>query len=236
MTALLVRVGADQSTGGGSWNGPIDSSSNEFAYVSIPETKPIRAGMEKPYKSLVPVLSKFGVDLPAHLASQHMHLDPDFDYLTYGDQGKRAKQLSQKVRNKGDMIAFYAGLKDVRGKQLIYAIIGLFIVDEIILASKMPTPALNTNAHSRRILPDDARDIIVRARQNISGRLQRCIPIGQWRDGAYRVDRGILETWGGLSVKDGFLQRSARLPEIRKPDTFLHWLHSQSPILLQANN
>jgi hypothetical protein len=105
------------------------------AYVSIPETKPIREGMEKPYKSLLSVLSKFGVDLPAHLAPQHMHLDPDFDYLTYGDQGERAKQLSEKVRNKGDIIAFYAGLKDVRGKQLIYAIIGLFIVDEIILAS-----------------------------------------------------------------------------------------------------
>jgi Nucleotide modification associated domain 3 len=82
MNALLVRIGADLSAGGGHWNGPVDSRSNEFVYVPIPETKPVRAGMEKPYKSLVPALSNFGVSLPAHLVSRQMHLDPDFDYLT----------------------------------------------------------------------------------------------------------------------------------------------------------
>lgn len=236
MNALLVRVGADQSSGGGLWNGPIDSRSNDYVYVSIPETKPIRAGKEKPYKSLVPALSKFGVSLPGHLAPRHMHLDPDFDYLTYGDQGERAKQLSAKVGNKGDIIVFYAGLKDAREEQLIYAIIGMFFVDEIVLAAKVPPSAFDRNAHSRRILPDNAQDIVVRAQPNVSGRLQRCIPIGEWRDNAYRVRRHILEAWGGLSVKDGYLQRSVRLPEIRKPDSFLHWFHSQAPVLLQANN
>jgi Nucleotide modification associated domain 3 len=146
VNALLVRVGSDQSSGGGFWNGPIDSRSNEFVYVSIPETKPIRGGMEKPYTSLIPVLSRFGVSLPVYLTSQHMHLDPDFDFLTYGDQGERAKQLLEKVRNKGDMIAFYAGLKDVREKRLIYAIIGLFVIDEIALATKIPEA--NINAHA----------------------------------------------------------------------------------------
>jgi hypothetical protein len=34
---------------------------------------------------------EYGVALPAHLREQNMHLDPDFDYLTYGDQGERAK-------------------------------------------------------------------------------------------------------------------------------------------------
>jgi Nucleotide modification associated domain 3 len=236
VNALLVRVGADLSAGGGLWNGPVDSRSYEFVYVPIPETKPVRAGMEKPYRSLVPALSKFGVSLPPHLTLQHMHLDPDFDYLTYGDQGERAKQLLAKVGTKGDIIVFYAGLKDARVKQLTYAIIGLFFVDEIVLAARMPSAALKSNAHSRRILPDDAQDIVVRASPKASGRLQRCIPFGEWRDGAYRVRRDILEAWGGLSVKDGFLQRSARLPEIRKPESFLHWLHSQAPVLLQANN
>ena len=64
MRCLLVRVGADRSRGGGSWNAPVNSASNKFAYVAIPETRAVRAGMEKPYSALAPALSKFGVTLP----------------------------------------------------------------------------------------------------------------------------------------------------------------------------
>lgn len=84
---MLVRVGADLSAGGGSWNGPVDSQTGEFTYVAIPENRPVHAGLEKPYAALVPALARFGVSLPAHLAGRHMHLDPDFDHLTYGEQG-----------------------------------------------------------------------------------------------------------------------------------------------------
>ena len=91
MKALLVRVGADRSAGGGSWNGPVDGESGEFAYVAIPETSRVHIGMEKPYSSLAPILARFRVDLPAHLRLQHMHLDPDLQHLTYGDQLERAK-------------------------------------------------------------------------------------------------------------------------------------------------
>ena len=69
----------------------VDSTSNKFAYVAIPETRAVRAGMEKPYSALAPALVKFGVTLPNHLRARHMHLDPDFDYLSYGDQGARAR-------------------------------------------------------------------------------------------------------------------------------------------------
>lgn len=93
MNGLLVRVGADLSPGGGSWNGPVHAGSGEFVYASIPENSPVYPGMEKPYSRLAPVLAKFGVDLPVHLRMRHMHLDPDFEHLTYGDQGERAKQL-----------------------------------------------------------------------------------------------------------------------------------------------
>jgi hypothetical protein len=109
--------------GGGSWNAPVDSTSNEFAYVAIPETRAVRAGMEKPYNALAPALSKFSVALPGHLRDRHMHLNPDFDYLSYGDQGARASQLRTKLSS-GDRIVFYSGMKDVRDSQrLVYAII-----------------------------------------------------------------------------------------------------------------
>jgi hypothetical protein len=42
MKALLVRVGADQTEGGGCWNGPVNSVMRKFVYVPIPESKSIR--------------------------------------------------------------------------------------------------------------------------------------------------------------------------------------------------
>lgn len=236
MRCLLVRVGADQSIGGGLWNAPVNSATNEFAYVAIPETRALRPGMEKPYSALTAALAKFAVALPSYLCERNMHLDPDFTYLTYGDQGERAKQLKQKLRP-GDRIVFYCGLRDVHdGTRLIYAIIGLFVVDTMVLAVNVEESLRNSNAHSRRILEEDAQDLIVRGRFGASGRLERCIPIGEWRNRAYRVRPDILNAWGGLSVKDGYLQRSIRLPEFLDPSRFLDWLNDKKPTLVQANN
>lgn len=202
MNALLVRVGADSSPGGGSWNSPVDTKTGRFVYAAIPETRPVHPGMERPYADLEPLLFKSGIRLPAHLRLQHMHLDPDFKYLTYGDQGERAKQLARKL-GKGDIVALYAGLADLRGGQrLIYAIIGLFTVADLIPATSVTVEARDTNAHSRRVLADSAQDLIVRGQPGMSGRLERCLPIGEWRDRAYRVRPDLLQKWGGLSAKD----------------------------------
>jgi len=236
MNALLVRVAADLSPGGGSWNGPVDSQSGEFVYVAIPENSPIHPGMEKPYTALASTLTKFGTSLPAHLRARHMHLDPDFAHLTYGDRGERAKQLRANLR-KNDLIVFYAGLADVRGVPgLVYAIIGLFVVEEFLLATEVPVADRDINAHTRRVLEPGAKDLIMRGRPGVSGRLQRCIPVGEYRDRAYRVRSDLVHEWGGLSVNDGYLQRSARLPRFLDPLRFQRWLETQRPILVQENN
>jgi hypothetical protein len=174
MRCLLVRVGVDRSAGGGFWNAPVKSSSGEFAFVPIPETKPVHPGVEKPYAALTSVLGKFRVTLPEHLQGRHMHLDPDFDHLTYGDQGERAKQLQKKLQP-GDRIVFYSGMKDVRGRQLVYALIGLIVVEDIVLATSVPEQGRDCNAHLRRLLPNGAQDIIVQGNRELSGRLERCI-------------------------------------------------------------
>ena len=233
MNALLVRVGADQSTGGGGWNGPVDSRSRHYAYVAIPESHEVQPGMEKPYSALTAVLGRFGITLPQHLRGQHMHLDPDFEHLTYGDQGERAKQLA--TLQEGDQLFFYAGLKDVNTGQLAYALIGLLVVESWIPARDVRPEERVQNAHSRREEPGST-DMIWRGRAGVSGRLRRCLPIGEYRDGAYRVTRALISAWGGLSVKDGYLQRSARLPRFLDPARFLEWFHAQQPELLQANN
>ncbi len=233
MNALLVRVGVDQSIGGGGWNGPVDSISGEYAYVAIPESHLVRSGMERPYAGLAPALERFGVMLPQHLLHQRMHLDPDFEHLTYGDQGERAKQLA--TLQNGDHIVFYAGLKDVSTGQLVYALIGLLVVSSCIPARDVHSDGRVQNAHSRREDPGST-DMIWRGRPGVSGRLRKCLRIGEYRDGAYRVTQDLLSQWGGLSVKDGYLQRSARLPRFLDPARFFDWFHAQEPELLQSNN
>jgi hypothetical protein len=236
MNALLIRIGADQSTGGGSWNGPVDLRSRKFVYVPIPETQPVHEGMEKKFSSLSLPLSSFGTSPPRHLQTQAMHLDPDFGYLTYGDRGERARQIRANLGS-DDLIVFYAGLSDVRDKsRLVYAIVGLFVVGSIIRAIDLPAAERDINAHSRRILDRDAQDLIVCARQKVSGRLERCLPIGEWRNRAYRVRSDLLNAWGGLSVKDGYLQRSARLPLFLDAKQFLSWFDNMGPNLVQRNN
>lgn len=236
MNALLVRVGADQSAGGGSWNGPVDGGTGEFVYMPIPESGEVHVGLERPYASFAPALTRFGLELPAHLEGRRMHLDPDFEHLTYGDRGERAKQIRASA-GPGDMIVFYAGLADVRGaERLVYALIGLLTVKEIVAALDVPSERWDSNAHCRRVLAPTATDIVVCGRAASSGRLPRCLPIGEYRDRAYRVRRDLLEEWGGLSVKDGYLQRSARLPRFLDAERFMGWFASQRPVLMQANN
>jgi hypothetical protein len=235
MNALLVRVAADQSEAGGYWNGPADPVTKQFVYVAIPESSTCRPGLNKPYQLVAPALTMFGLTLPLHLAKQDMHLDPDFEHLTYGDTNERAKQIATKV-GPDDLLVFYAGLRDLRSKsQLVYALIGLYVIEEIVQAVTVPSHQLHENAHTRRASPAN-QEIVVRARRGISGRMERCIPIGDYRERAYRVWPELLTEWGGLSVTNGFLQRSGRLPEFADAGKFFEWFQRQKVPLVQRNN
>src|SRR5207302_10877321 len=125
-------------------------------------------------------------------------------------------------------------LRDVSSGSLVYALIGLYIIDEILLARTIDRNRWSENAHTRRI--PGPGDIVVRARTRVSGRLQKCIPIGEYRDRAYRVKRELLEAWKGLIVKNGYLQRSARLPAFLNAEKFYGWFLAQNPELLAENN
>jgi hypothetical protein len=236
MKGLLVRVAADQSDGGGCWNGPMDSSTGQFVYVSIPESCRSHRGLKKPYAGIRPALASFNTELPSHLTKRNMHLDPDFDHLTYGDGGERAKQIQTKVGH-DDFLVFYAGMRDVRPSTgLVYALIGIYVVNEVVRAMAIPAARRHENAHTRMLLPATAKDIVVRARRGVSGRLARCIPIGDYRERAYRVWPKLLKAWGGLSVNNGYLQRSARLPEFTNPHRFYEWFLAQKVAVVARNN
>jgi hypothetical protein len=136
----------------------------------------------------------------------------------------------------GDLLVFYASLADIHTKALVYAIIGLYVIEDIFLATNLPLAERHTNAHCRRDLEPHAQDLIIRGRPGVSGRLVRCIPIGNYREKAYRVRPDILDEWGGLSVKNGYLQRSARLPRFLDPKRFQKWLNFRKPVWVQTNN
>jgi hypothetical protein len=217
MKALLIRVGADQSEGGGYWDGPFDQTNGEFIYVPIPDDEEFHQGLAIPYFTV-------------------MHLDPDFSFLSYGNQGQRAIQISRKLA-RGDLIVFYAGLKDIRPKpQLVYAIIGLLVVDSITPSSEVASALRHENAHTRRVTTFPGKDIVVRSKPGLSGRCTRAIPVGYYADRAYRVLPSLLKDWRGLSVKDGYLQRSARLPEFLDADRFYAWFLAQNVELVARNN
>jgi Nucleotide modification associated domain 3 len=234
---LLVRVGADQTEDGGAWNGPVDRTTWRFVYTPIRERDPSHPGFKTPFALAAPWLASFGLLLPAHLSAEDMHLDPDFQYLTYGDSGSRASQILTKV-NQDDLLVFYAGLRDTsRVKtQLVYAIIGLYVIDEILLVTSVPKNLWHQNAHTRRLPGTRKVQVVVRARPTVSGRLVRCIPIGNYRQRAYRVFPDLLTNWGGLSVKNGYIQRSARLPEFQNASRFYSWFGAQNISLIPRNN
>jgi len=230
MKGLLVRVGIDSTAG--HWNAPVNLDTYEFAYVTITETEPLRHGLARLFDEFRATVSRFKVEMPRYLEGAPTHLDPDFSTLTYGDQGERAKQVQRLTS--GDLLAFFAGLRDPGANKLLYGLIGLYVVDEIVSAKTIARNRWPENAHTRRI--PGPTDIVVRARPKISGRLERCIPIGEYRAGAYRVRKDLVSAWGGLTVYDGYIQRSARLPAFRETARFYRWFLKHRRSLVQRNN
>ncbi len=241
MKAILIRVGIDQTASSGNWNAPCNPETGDFVYVPIKQTKVANvAGMEKCYAdTIVPALAGFSerngceVFLPGNLADECMHLDPDFENLTYGDTEKRGKYLQTFEEN--DMVVFFAGLKSVTDDKLVYALIGLLTVKEIVRADNIPQSRWDENAHTRNS-PPEPTDIVVRGKREKSGRLAKYIPIGEFRKHSYRVTKPLLEKWGGLRVKNGYLQRSANPPLFSDAERFYNWFREQKPRLMQTNN
>ncbi len=244
MNALLVRIGADQEYG--HWNAPVDAEGH-FVYVPIPE-KPgttFHVGLEHRYDEILPALTQFcrnnecnlgDIRFPEALLECSMHLDPDFECLTYGDEGGRrgAKMVNMA---EGDLLIFYGGLRPTYSceHKLIYALLGMYVVDVVTPVASVPREQWHENAHVRKTTRGET-DIVVRAKLGLSGRFERCIPIGERRTGAYRVRQEILDAWGGMSVKNGFIQRSAVPPTLTASGRFLDWLEKQNVTLITRNN
>lgn len=258
MRGLLVRVGIDKTKAYGGWNGPVDTRSWRFVCVPISDSSYndsgyIDGGKRVYGKEVTAALAAFGSEcgaadnlrfrLPERLHNEPMHLDPDFLRLTYGDDAKRGRKLRE--FDEGDFIAFYSSLRPIceshwtnlrksGGGRLVYALIGLFVLSaRPVAVSQVPAAKRLFNAHTRWNTLKDG-DIVVSGEPGKSGLFERCIPIGEFRDNAYRVKADVLAEWGGLEVQNGWIQRSANLPEFSSPDRFRSWLDKQSVRLDRA--
>jgi hypothetical protein len=258
MRGLLIRVGIDQTPQYGGWNAPVNTENWRYVYVPIRDASYNNSGYigggNRVYgQEVSPVLAAFRAEsgnaesacfeLPARLLNEPMHLDPDFLSLTYGDDSDRGSKL--KELGEGDFIAFYASLRPISEDhwnrvrkscqdRLVYALIGLFVLSSPpVDATNVPNAHRGLNAHTRwnRL---NAGDIVVFGKPDQSGLLERCIPIGEFRDRAYRVQSDLLSEWGGLSVKNGWIQRSRNLPEFRSPLRFREWLDKREIRLNRA--
>jgi hypothetical protein len=232
---VMIRVAADSTTEGGNWHSPINISSSNYLYIPIPDS-PARAlpTHGRPYLSIESKLQGFGVSLPDHLSTRVMHLDPDFEHLTYGDRNRKSVQLSKLEED--DIIVFYGAFRDYSMKEnnLFYCMFGLFVIKEIVRANSIPEERCHENAHTRRTdIKND--EIVIRAKEIVSGRLEKLILIGEYRDKAYRLLPEISRAWGGISTKDDFIMRAAVPPSINNPDQFLEWFQKQGIQLIKQN-
>jgi hypothetical protein len=110
----------------------------------------------------------------------------------------------------------------------------LYKIKAIVQAKSVSQSQWAENAHTRRS-PNDS-DIVVYAEPNYSGRLRRCIPIGELRDGMYRVRNDLLDAWGGLDVRDGYIQRGGWPPAFQAANRFYDWFLAHKPELVAQNN
>ena len=233
-TGILLRVGVDSQAG--QWNAPC-SDDGRFCYVPIPDGghSGWSRNLDHYYDEFVPFVTAIGVEWPKELRGT-CHLDPDFAHLTYGDGGNRARRIRDFL-SPGDFIVFWSGLRLVDGQDsgsIICSIIGFFTVAQIVNVADVGPLDCRRNAHSRYYYPKD-EGLVVFADPRESGRLRRHIQIGRYRDGAQRVDRNLLRTWGDLCNKcgeawpDGYVQISGAPPILQKPDRFLKWFKKQRP-------
>ena len=246
MDGILLRVGCDATEDGGCWNAPVDPATWEYAYVPIPgeEGKHEHISECPTYKIFERSVERFNIHLPPNLSQEKkVHLDPDFGSLTFGEPFIRSKKkLSSRGEiinhlEPGDFIAFYASFRPTAPfvHPLAYCIFGVFHIERKTRVGQLSRDARTMCAHGRRKGAEN--DLVIWGTEGKSGRFARAILVGENRDRAYRVTGELLNAWGGLKVKNGYIQRSVRPPFLEYPERFLGWLEARpgAKILLRDN-
>ena len=108
MNVVLLRVGIDSGCGG--MQGPLFAD-GRFEFIPIPDNgsfDPRTYGNTKGQLGRV-LVEYFPERLRKKMATQSMHVDPEFDTFTYGDPTQPKRGLAHLLA--GDLLVFYAGLE-----------------------------------------------------------------------------------------------------------------------------
>lgn len=134
MKAMLLRVGIDKGTDGAL--APIFSNGS-FEYIPLSEKN--SKTIEK--RTFETTLGNKGIPfskyLPKKIKKRKLHLDPEFETFTYGDQTIKRNYLLKLEKN--DYLVFYAGLTPFENnvyEEALY-IIGYLEVEEVIDFDKL---------------------------------------------------------------------------------------------------
>lgn len=181
--AMLLRVGIDKSSDG--VLAPIFSDGS-FEYIPLSE-KDENSIEKRTFNDLIGCKgSPLSNYLPQKVALRKVHLDPEFNTFTYGDEGKKAAYLRK--LNPGDLLVFYAGLKSYNyeeNPEALY-IIGYFTIIEIIdfknnqndtYSIKTIRKQYSNNSHPKR--SDTSDMVLVRGDPDKSKLLEKAIQISQ---------------------------------------------------------
>lgn len=146
MNVVLLRVGIDSGSGG--MQSPLFQDGS-FELLPIPDSSGVglRTYGNTSGTRGSPFADYFPARRRASMASQAMHVDPEFETFTYGDP--TLPKAGLRKLQPGDMLAFYAGLE---GWQHVSApalyLIGYFVVDWAGLAAEQPEEHVRTTCGS----------------------------------------------------------------------------------------
>lgn len=171
---LLVRVGIDKTYG--RYNAPINPDTNDYLYIPIPQNNNnFRPGMETTFDDLLPYFYSWSqrnateIEFPQYLKNKACHLDPDFHFLTYGDQGTgRGWRIAE--LKEWDFLVFFASFNPIKkcDYNLIYALYGIMVVEKLLRVCEIPESEFHKNAHTR-IKNMNNDHLVVFAKSLVSG-------------------------------------------------------------------
>ena len=179
MKAMLIRVGIDKGTDGAL--APIFNDGS-FEYIPLSE-KNVDTLEKKTFGNTKGLNGKYFIQyLPKKIKDRKLHLDPEFETFTYGDQTVKRNYLLK--LEEGDLLVFYAGLTPYKNqvhREGLY-IIGYFKVDKVVNFSELSTDEkiYNSDIHSNNAhIKSGSLDklVIVKGRDNSSKLLEKAVLI-----------------------------------------------------------
>ena len=136
----------------------------------------------------------------------------------------------------GDVLVFYGGLRPVHPceHRLIYALLGLYVVEEVVPAVRVPATRWHENAHVRKTARRQT-DIVVCASRTFQAGLTAAFRSENGETAP--IESAMAFAPMGRVVGKGWIHPTHAVPPtFIRPTRFLDWLESQQVRRIPRNN